>query len=85
MGNFINLQGRTWGRVLCLMSSTVYPKKFWHIPSFADYVIHVGLRVVFFRAPDLVMYLEKALQRQNRGMELHDARGSTLMCRGLLP
>ena len=30
-------------------------------------------------------YLEKALLKWDRGMELHDAPWSTLLCRGLLP
>ena len=41
------------------MSSTMYPKKFWHVPSQADHVIHVGLMAVSFRAPDFVKYLGK--------------------------
>ena len=70
--------------VLCCMSSTRYPKRSQHIPSWADYVIHVGLRVVFLRAPDFVKNLGKALWKQDMGIELHDAPGLTLMCRGLL-
>ena len=67
------------------MSNTMYPKKFWHIPSLADHVIDVGLRAFFFRAPDFVKCLENALQKQDRGIELHDAPGSASMCRGLPP
>ena len=67
------------------MSRTLYPKNFWHIPLLADHVIYVGLRAVFFRAPNFVKFLGKALWKQNMGLELHDAPGSTLMCSGLLP
>ena len=45
----------------------MYPRKFWHVPSWADHATHVGLRAVFFRAPDIVKYLEKALQKRDRG------------------
>ena len=67
------------------MSSTMYPRKFWDIPLCAVHVAHVGLRTVFFRAPGLVKCLGKALQKWDMGMVLHDAPGSTLMWRGLLP
>ena len=46
---------------------------FWHIPLWADHVIHVGLRAVFSRTPNFVKNLGKALQKWDRGMELHDA------------
>ena len=59
------------------MSSTTYPKKFWHIPSWADHIIHVGLRAVFSRAPDFVKNLGKTLQKWDRRMELHAAPGLT--------
>ena len=60
------------------MSCTMYPKKFCHVPLWADHVFHVGLRVVFFRAPDFVKYVGKAFWMWERGMELHDAQRSTL-------
>ena len=63
----------------------MYPKKFWHIRSWADHVIHVSLRAVFFRAPNFVKYLGKAFWKWDRRMELHDDVGLTLTCRGLLP
>ena len=49
------------------MSSTIYPKTFGHIPSWAGHVIHVGLRAVFFRAPDLEKNLGKALWKWDGG------------------
>ena len=72
--------------ILCWISSTIYPKQVLaHVLSWADHFIHVGLRTVSFRAPDLVKYLGEALWKWDRGMELYDAPGLTLMCRGLLP
>ena len=49
----------------------------------ADHVIHVGLRAVFLRASDFVKYFGKALQKWDRGMELHDNPGLTLTCIGV--
>ena len=66
------------------MSITIYPKMFWHIPSWADHVIHVGLRAVFFRAPDFVKNLGKALQKWDRGWNYMMLQGQ-LTYRGLHP
>ena len=63
----------------------MYSKTFWHVPLWADHVIHVGLKAVFFKALDFMKYLGKALWKWDWGMELQDAPGSTLMCRGLFP
>ena len=46
----------------------MYPKKFWDISSWAVQAFHVGFRAVFFRAPDLVKYLGKALWKWDGGL-----------------
>ena len=74
----------TWG-VLCWISNTKYPRNFWGMPSWDDQLLAVSLRAVFIRAPVLVIFLGKILQKWDRGMVLTDAPWSTLMWRGLLP
>ena len=79
------LLGRILGRDLCWMSNTKQPRNFWRVLSWGDQLRAVGQRAVFIRAPVLVKFLGKILQKWLRGMMLTDAPGSTLMWSSLLP
>ena len=59
------------------MSNTIYSKDsgmFHHELTMSSTLV---LGLTFFRAPDFVKCLGKALWTQDRGIELHDAPGST--------
>ena len=59
------------------MFNTMYPKKFWHSPSWADHVAQVGFKADFFKAPDVVKWLENAVPKWGRGIIVEAAPGLT--------
>ena len=64
------------------MSNIICPRKFWGIPSWADQLVAVGLRAVFFRTCFLVKCLGKTLQKWERGKVLMMLLGQ-LLCGGV--